>query len=101
MVSNLLVETPPTGLKVRLKGHEAMSDKRERKKNSLILRHKITFLVYYKIQTRRSSHNSPAFVLKPPSAQKRVQLTVAALVSPSLCRITRAEFDIKGVFTLV
>lgn len=92
---------PPTGLKVRLKGHEAMSDKRERKKNSLILRHKITFLVHYKIQTRRSSHNSPAFVLKPPSAQKRVQLTVAALVSPSLCRITRAEFDIKGVFTLV
>lgn len=54
----------------------------EKKENSLILRHKIT-------QNYISS------------APKRVQLTVAALVSPSLCRVTRAEFDVKAVFTLV
>lgn len=32
VVPNLLVETPPTGLKVRLKGHELMSDRREKRK---------------------------------------------------------------------
>lgn len=81
VVPNLLVETPRQVSRYvwRVTSWWATGEKKE---NSLILRHKIT----------------QNYI---PSAPKRVQLTVAALVSPSLCRVTRAEFDVKAVFTLV
>lgn len=81
VVPNLLVETPRQVSRYvwRVTSWWATGEKKE---NSLILRHKIT----------------QNYI---PSAPRRVQLTVAALVSPSLCRVTRAEFDVKAVFTLV
>lgn len=72
VVPNLLVETPPTGLKVRLKGHELMSDRREKRKQLNSATQNYTKLHFLRSETCSANSRCTCFAFALQSNTSRV-----------------------------